>query len=114
MTNEYLNDTALFVYENTHEIYKRSIQANLDGPIKYQAHCKILLISVLSKVIHQIYVCIYLEHFKTLFKEHTSYLEHFEIPAPFPVARCQIELIRKDMTVLSGVAQILYKACLSA
>ena len=41
MTKEYLNDTAIFLHENTHEIDKHWVEANLDGSDitkKYQAH----------------------------------------------------------------------------
>ena len=70
---------------------------------------------VLSKVILLIYVCIYHDHFKNLFKEHTSYTEHFELYTEIPglpsaVARCQIELMCKEILLLTDVAQILYKA----
>ena len=74
------------------------------------------MVLVLSKVILLIYVCIYHDHFKNLFKEHTSYIEHFElyteIPGPSAVVRSQIELMWKDIILLTDVAQILYKASL--
>ena len=41
MTKEYLNDTVIFLHENTHEIDKHWVEANLDASDitkKYQAH----------------------------------------------------------------------------
>ena len=46
----------------------------------------------------------------------TSYIEHLElyteIPGPIAANRCHIELVRKDITLLSDVAQVLYKVVL--
>ena len=40
MAKEYLDDTVLFVHENTHEVDKHCLQANLNSQniaVKYQA-----------------------------------------------------------------------------